>query len=39
MLKNDIERTLQAHKPDPSEGFAEMIDDKVFHLMAERQER
>ncbi|QUA52000.1 leucine-rich repeat domain-containing protein [Aristaeella lactis] len=39
MLKNDIERTLQAHNPDPSEGFAEMIDDKVFHLMAERQEQ
>ena len=39
MLKNDIEKTLEAHKPDPSEGFAEMIDDKVFHLMAERQEQ
>ena len=39
MLKNDIEKTLQAHKPEPSEGFAEMIDDKVLHLMAERQEQ
>ena len=39
MLKNDIEKTLQAHCPEPPEGFAEMIDDKVFHLMAERQEQ
>ena len=37
MLKNDIEKTLQAHCPEPPEDFAEMIDDKVFHLMAERQ--
>ena len=36
-LKNDIEKTLQAHCPEPPEGFAERMDNKAISLMQKRQ--
>ena len=38
-LKNDIEKTLQAHCPEPPEGFAERMDNKAISLMQKKQER
>ena len=36
-LKNDIEKTLQAHCPEPPEGFAERMDNKAISLMQKKQ--
>ena len=36
MLKNDIEKTLQAHCPEPPEGFAERMDNKAISLMQKK---
>ncbi len=38
MLKNDIEKTLQAHSPVPPEGFAERMDRKVISLMQQKEQ-
>ena len=35
-LKNDIEKTLQAHCPEPPEGFAERMDNKAISLMQKK---
>ena len=37
-LKNDIEKTLQAHSPVPPEGFAERMDRKVISLMQQKEQ-
>lgn len=38
MLKNDIEKTLQAHSLVPPEGFAERMDRKVISLMQQKEQ-
>ena len=38
MLKNDIEKTLQAHSPVPPEGFAERMDRKVISLVQQKEQ-
>ena len=35
-LKNDIEKTLQAHCPEPPEGFAERMDKKAISLIQKK---
>ena len=39
MLRDEIEKTLQAHSPEPPEGFAERTDNKVLSLIQKKQER
>ena len=39
MLKNDIEKTLQAHKPETPAGFAERSDAQVLQLFAEGKKK
>ena len=38
-LKNDIEKTLQAHCPEPPKGFSERMDNKVISLMQKKHNR
>ena len=35
-LKNDIEKTLQAHCPEPPKGFSERMDNKAISLMQKK---
>lgn len=35
-LKNDIEKTLQAHCPEPPKGFAERMDNKAISLIQKK---